>query len=262
MLQKNVKIFGMLKQEFIRAWIQPWFWCAVLGCAVIQFVCIFGSGDNYETIFRQGIRSMSLCYLTGSYWENFLAYVPFCLCAFPFVGSVIQDDKYNHLDILILRSGCWNYAFVQTVVTFLGAFLCMTAGGLLFLLAGHFGLGLPLYDAEGAFGAGNLVAMRLQTGMQASFYAMMAMLVSYIVRDMQFVTVFPMVLLYFTMFFLNASATPLPKCLDPKGIYMHDWGMFMGDDFAQCIYAVFFTIMTMFAASGVLYFILKRRVRG
>ena len=109
--------------------------------------------------------------------------------------------------------------------------------------------------------AGNLLAMSIQMGMQASFYAIAAMMVSYIVKDMQFVTVVPMVLLYFTMYFLNASATPLPKCVDPKGITMHNWGMFTGDDAAQCIYAVFFTVMVVFVAGFFLYFILKRRVR-
>lgn len=261
MARKSARFFGMLQQEFIRVLIQPWFWFAILGCAVLQFVCVFGGGENYQMIFEQGTRSLSLCSPTDSFWQSFLAYVPFCLCAFPFVGSVIRDDRYNHTNMLILRSGCITYALVQTIVTFLGAFLCMTAGGILFLLAGHFGLGLPFYDTEGTYMAGNLVAMRIQTGMQASFYAMAAMVVSYVVKDMQFVTVFPMVLLYFTMYFLNSAATPLPKWLDPKVIYVHGWGMFMGDDTAQCIYAVFFTVMAMFAAVFFLYFILKRQVR-
>ena len=259
---KCAKFFGMLKQEFVRVLIQPWFWIAALGGAVLQFVCMLGNGEVYQMVFRQGVRSVSVCYMMDlAYWESFLAYVPFCLYAFPFVGSVIQDDKYNHMDMLLLRSGRLTYAFVQTVVTFLGAFFCLAAAEMLFMLVVHFGLGLQFYDSVGPYMAGNLLAMSIQMGMQASFYAIAAMMVSYIVKDMQFVTVVPMVLLYFTMYFLNASATPLPKCVDPKGIYMHNWGMFTGDDAAQCIYAVFFTVMVVFVAGFFLYFILKRRVR-
>ena len=86
---KCAKFFGMLKQEFVRVLIQPWFWIAALGGAVLQFVCMLGNGEVYQMVFRQGVRSVSVCYMMDlAYWESFLAYVPFCLCNCPDCGYI------------------------------------------------------------------------------------------------------------------------------------------------------------------------------
>lgn len=273
MCKKKKRLIGMLCQELVRVMMQPWCWIAVFGCTVLKFVCVFGTSDTYNLVFEQGIRSSALLNLSYvNAWDSFLSYVPFCLCAFPFVGNVIQDEKCNRMTFLLLRTGCWNYAVVQVMVTFLGAFFCKMFGDILFLLVGHFGVGLSLFGSGiNAFTASNLmegqhmfgfmVATELQTCMQVVFYSLLAMMVSFVVKDMQFVTVLPMVFLYFTMYFFTSEVLPIPKWMDPKGIYMHNWGMFAGDDIAQCLYASFFSVLTAVITSVFLYFMLKRQVR-
>lgn len=266
----RMKYFGMLRQELIRMLTQPWCFIALAGCVVIKFVCVFGTGDTYQIVFERNIRSMELITLAFFGWESFLAYVPFCLCAFPCVGSVIQDSRYNRMNFFLPRCGCLRYAAVQVTVVFLTAFSCMVLGDCIFMLVGHFGLGLP-FGAEklgisNTFLAENYpfafwIVLEIQRGMQAVFYALIAMIVSFWVKDMQFVTILPMVFLYFTTYFLTAAAVPIPRLLGPKEIYMYNWGAFAGNDIAQVSYAVFFTVMTALLTTVILYTILKRQVR-
>lgn len=95
---KLIRLMHMVGTEMRRVLMQPWFWLAACGVAMIKFLDVFCRDVYYYNIFVVGNRDISVLSLFAIIPpDTFWWFANFCLCAFPVVGNFVQDYKNNRL---------------------------------------------------------------------------------------------------------------------------------------------------------------------
>lgn len=248
---RMIRLMRMCGEETRRILLQPWFYLCVAGVFLIRFMGCFCS-EYYDVFFVENDRSLSMLgvYIACSD-DSYLGYASFCLCAFPVVGNFVQDYKSKRFPVLLPRIGKWSYAGAQVFVTIAAAAFCMFFGDVLCIIFGCFGMGLPFcktpFTSEVLLQQEHYVLFFLfhevQYCMQASFFALLTLASSIIIRDEKFIVTLPMIFRYFiTCFFNHESFSWLPVLLSPKQIYYFNYGLFQDHIVWQAVYALFFTI--------------------
>lgn len=264
------KILNIIYSECIRIFRRPLIWGAIIGIAIIKLVSGLSGPSVYELIFEMGIREESLLNIDHVWGRHtILSFVTYALAALPVVGSYLEDYKSGRLNIVLSRISKVQYIVMRVVMVVLIASMCMLMGNILYMLAGHYLLGLP-YAREGdnpvlssLLTEGRVFLFwfvtEIQNCMQASFYALISLGVSFYIRDSQFITVLPMILRYFFDCFWNEyTMTWLPKWLSPRAIYIYAAGL--NDDIIQCVYSVAFTACIAVSIAWLMYIRLRKEL--
>ncbi|MCM1192207.1 MAG: hypothetical protein NC123_12970 [Butyrivibrio sp.] len=264
----------LFKVNLLRMVRQPLFWGAAFGIGLIRFVYTFGDPEIYRMVLTERFWQLDMLYLTLSYgWStSLLPYINLCLAALPAVLLYIQDDRSGRMSVLLPRVGWGRYALSQAFSAAGGAFFCMLGGDVLFFLAGHFGVGLPVGSSCSAevtcslLEAGNywggLLVYEAMNGMHGAFLTLLASAVAGLVRDAQFVVILPMILQFFftyswAVFTLTAG---LPIWLSPKFVYEFGWSPIRTDGL-MLGFALGHLLLTALIVSLLLYVLIRRRYR-
>jgi hypothetical protein len=267
------KFFRVLYSQILRVVTQPWYWICAAATGIILLLEMIGCDDNYKYFFEYGTEFSLLSYSFLSRLDSFWGFLAFCFCSFPVTNLYIQDYRNNRLSSILTRQSTGNYAAVQIIVTVLGTAACMFLGSVIFMALGHWGLHLSwVREGSEVFVDGLLLesghkfafwlTTQIQFCMMAAFCGLCSLLVSILIKDSQFVIVFPMIVQYFLMFFLkNGIITWLPSAIAPGNVYMYNNGLFLGDEIKQCLYSVAYTIIAA-AVAGILFYAGLRRQKG
>jgi hypothetical protein len=270
-----MKLFRYFCQEVMRVISQPWIWLSVFLICGVDFLVIFSSPQVYQLLVnghKADLDMLSLFYMNR--WENFISFTRVSICGFPFIAHYIQDTKSRKIENILLRTKSWRYAAASVLVVVLGSFSCLFLGNLLFYLISHYGVGIALWhNSSSSF----VTSILLEAGhrklfflvdlaresLLGAFYSLIAFGVSIFVSNVSFVTVLPTVLFYFNLFMVNALFLPIPMWLDPREIFLGDWGaaLFHGDDIKQCICAGTYLLVFMILTAVLLYGKIVGRVR-
>lgn len=269
---KKIRMLNIIYSECMRIFKQPIIWIAIVGIAIIRFVTGFSGPDVCKLIFEFGIKEESLLcidYMWGR--ASFLSYGAFGLAALPVVGNYLEDYKSGRLSMVLTRLGKRQYVFMRIIMVVLIVSICMFMGNIIYMLAGHYLIGLPYASERENMVNSNLLAdgqmfafwfvTEVQNCMQASFYAFISLGLSLFIKDSQFIIVLPMILRYFFVFLWNElNISWLPTWLSPRAIYLHNNGIFTGNDIAQCLYSVVFTICIAISVAWLLYIRMRKEL--
>ena len=111
------KTVGLLYQESLRVVMSPWLWLAILANLLIDFFVVTFEEWGYTSIFVLDVRPELLPILTGDRGAM-LDYFTYSICAFPFLGLVVEDIRSNRLPSVISKCGYLRYILVHMIMKF------------------------------------------------------------------------------------------------------------------------------------------------
>ncbi|MGN0297823.1 MAG: hypothetical protein ACI4C1_01335 [Lachnospiraceae bacterium] len=283
MKQKNTYC-GILTSELTSLFTQPWFWIAILLVGAVQFFNLIygesGSGFMYESMGMDAFRQYSIIYLSVMFADlSYFSWARYCICAFPVVAIFARDIKQKRLTFILPRSGYFSYAVAKVVTTLVGAFLCMFLGDMLFYVVAHWGLDMPFTRENYVLSDGIvnhlslsqnglqvvfLFAIELNHGLEAAYYALLTLVISYWIQENHFLSVMPLLLRfiisYYMPYFDSNWDLLWTRYIHPVPIYRYlGWGLFQEDALPQLGYAFVYTMVLAILVILFLYLMLKRR---
>lgn len=268
---RKIKSLNYIYAECARIFTQPLIWVSIIGIGFIKLINLMGNSYVYDVVIKDGIKEMGLLnsdHMWGK--DTFLGYVTYCLAALPVVGGYIDECISGRINNILTRISKLNYIIGHIFIVTFVVSVCTLLGNALFMVLGHYSFDMPYVDVNNIFSESSdlqrngqwftfWIVTEIQNCMQATFYTLLAVAVSLFIKEKQFIVVLPMIFRYIFLYFFNEHIISwIPMWLSPRSIYLYNHGMYIGNDIAQCVYSIVFTMCVCICVAIMMYMCLRR----